>query len=71
VAESTVFTDAERAALALTEEGTRLADAHDGVSDRTWAEVRAHHDDDQIVAMVALVALINATKPGMFAAVTS
>ena len=80
--ESTVFTDAERAALALTEEGTRLADAHHGVSDETWAQVRKHYDDDQIAALVSLVAMINAAnrlavivhqqggsyEPGMFAA---
>ncbi|MGQ4515358.1 carboxymuconolactone decarboxylase family protein [Streptomyces sp. DW26H14] len=60
--ESTVFTDAERAALALAEEGTRLADAHDGVSDGTWAEVRGHYDDDQTAALVALVALTNAAN---------
>ncbi|GAA4984754.1 carboxymuconolactone decarboxylase family protein [Kitasatospora paranensis] len=80
--ESTVFTEAERAALALAEEGTRLADAHQGVSDDTWAQVRKHYDDDQIAALVSLVALINAAnrlavithqrggsyEPGMFAA---
>ncbi|QUH03849.1 carboxymuconolactone decarboxylase family protein [Saccharopolyspora erythraea] len=80
--ESTVFTEAERAALALAEEGTRLADAHLGVSDETWAQVREHYDDDQIAALVCLVALINAAnrlavivhqrggsyEPGMFAA---
>lgn len=80
--ESTVFTEAERAALALAEEGTRLADAHQGVSDETWARVREHYDDDQIAGLVALVALINAAnrlavivhqrggsyEPGMFAA---
>ncbi|MFF5262774.1 carboxymuconolactone decarboxylase family protein [Actinomadura viridis] len=60
--ESTVFTDAERAALALAEEGTRLADAHHGVSDETWAQVREHYDDDQIAALVSLVALINAAN---------
>ena len=79
--ESTVFTEAERAALALTEEGTRLADANHGVSDETWAQVRKHYDDDQITA---LVAMINATnrlavivhqkggsyQPGMFAGMT-
>ena len=79
---ATVFTDAERAALALTEEGTRLADASEGVSDETWAQVRKHYDDDQIAALVSLVALINAAnrlavivhqqggsyQPGMFAA---
>ncbi|MFF4831292.1 carboxymuconolactone decarboxylase family protein [Streptomyces sp. NPDC001315] len=83
--ESTVFTEAERAALALTEEGTRLADAHHGVSDETWAQVRKHYDDDQIAALVSLVAMINAANrlgvitrtqggsydPGMFAGLSS
>lgn len=80
--ESTVFTEAEQAALALTEEGTRLADAHPGASDDTWSQVRKHYDEDQIGALVALIALINAAnrinvivgnpggsyEPGMFAA---
>ena len=79
--ESTVFTEAERAALALAEEGTRLADAYQGVSDETWAQVRKHYDDNQLAALVALVAMINAAnrlavivhqkggsyEPGMFA----
>ncbi|MFD0559437.1 AhpD family alkylhydroperoxidase [Stackebrandtia endophytica] len=60
--ESTVYTDAERAALALTEEGTRIADAHTGVSDATWAQVREHYDDDQIAALIYLVAMINAAN---------
>ncbi|WP_217142643.1 carboxymuconolactone decarboxylase family protein [Streptomyces sp. AC627_RSS907] len=60
--ESTVFTEAERAALALAEEGTRLADTHQGVRDETWAQVREHYDDDQIAALVSLVALINAAN---------
>ncbi|MEV5703988.1 carboxymuconolactone decarboxylase family protein [Actinoallomurus sp. NPDC052274] len=60
--ESTVFTEAERAALALTEEGTRIADAHPGVSDETWAKVREHYDDDQIAALVSLIAMINANN---------
>jgi len=58
--EAVVFTEAERAALALTEEGTRLADAHTGVSDDTWAAVRKHYDDEQIAALTCLVAMINA-----------
>ncbi|MFJ5551443.1 carboxymuconolactone decarboxylase family protein [Streptomyces sp. NPDC093225] len=80
--EATVFTEAERAALALAEEGTRLADTHQGVSDGTWAAVREHYDEDQAAALVCLVALINAAnrlavivhqkggsyEPGMFAA---
>ena len=83
--ESTVFTEAEQAALALAEEGTRLADANQGVSDETWARVREHYDDDQVAALVAVVAMINAAnrlavivhqkggsyEPGMFAAAFS
>lgn len=60
--ETPVFTDAERAALALAEEGTRLADAFQGVSDDTWAQVRMHFDDDQIAVLVTLVAMINAAN---------
>jgi AhpD family alkylhydroperoxidase len=60
--EAIVFTEAERAALALAEEGTRLADSHLGVSDDTWAQVRKHYDDDQIAALVCLVALVNAAN---------
>ena len=60
--ETTVFTEAEQAALALAEEGTRLADAGQGVSDETWSQVRKHYDDDQIAAMVCLVAMINAAN---------
>ncbi|MCK2238436.1 MULTISPECIES: carboxymuconolactone decarboxylase family protein [unclassified Crossiella] len=83
--EATVFTPAERAALALAEEGTRLADTHDGVSDATWAAVREHYDEDQVAALVIMVALINAAnrlnvivrnpagsyQPGMFERVMS
>ena len=60
--ESTVFTEAERAALAFAEEGTRLADAYQGVGDDTWAQVRQHYDDEQLAALVCLVALINAAN---------
>ena len=60
--EADVFTEAEQAALALAEEGTRLADACQGVSDETWAQVRKHYDDDQIAALVSLVAMINAAN---------
>ena len=60
--EATVFTEAERAALALAEEGTRIADAAPGVSDDTWARVRAHYDDDRTAALVALVAQMNSAN---------
>lgn len=60
--ESTVFTEAERAALAFAEEGTRLADAYTGVSDDTWDLVRKHYDDEQLAALVCLVSMINAAN---------
>ena len=60
--ETTVFTEAEQAALALAEEGTRLADADRGVSDETWAQVRKHYDDDQIAALVIQIGMINAAN---------
>ena len=60
--EASVFTEAEQAALALAEEGTRLADACQGVSDETWAQVRQHYDDDQVAALVGAVAMINAAN---------
>ncbi|MEV5647774.1 carboxymuconolactone decarboxylase family protein [Nocardia sp. NPDC052254] len=60
--EAIVFTEAERAALALAEEGTRIADAQPGVSDDTWARVREHYDQEQSSALVSLVALTNAAN---------
>jgi AhpD family alkylhydroperoxidase len=57
--EATVFTEAERAALELTEQGTRIADAAGGVTDEVWADAAKHYDDDQLVALVALIASIN------------
>ena len=59
---ATVFTEAERAALALTEEGTRLADSGAGVSDETWAQLREHYADDPSAGLVSLVAFITATN---------
>ncbi len=56
--EATVFTDAERAALELTEQGTRLADGA-GVSDDAWAHAAKHYDEEQLAALVCLIALIN------------
>ncbi len=57
--EATVFTDAERAALELAEQGTRIADAAGGVTDEAWANASKHYDDDQLAALVSLIALIN------------
>jgi AhpD family alkylhydroperoxidase len=58
--EATVFTEPERAALELTEQGTRLADASSGVSDDAWANATKHYDDEQLAALIALIAEINA-----------
>jgi AhpD family alkylhydroperoxidase len=57
--EAQVFTEAERAALELTEQGTRIADAAGGVTDEAWADAAKHHDNDQLAALVSLIALIN------------
>ena len=58
--EATVFTDAERAALELTEQGTRIADAAGGVPDEVWANAAKHYDEEQLAALVSAIALINA-----------
>lgn len=58
--EATVFTEAERAALELAEQGTRIADAAGGVSDEAWANAAKHYDDDQLAALISLIAIINA-----------
>jgi AhpD family alkylhydroperoxidase len=57
--EATVFTEAERAALELAEQGTRIADAAGGVPDEVWANAAKHFDEEQLAALVALIALIN------------
>jgi AhpD family alkylhydroperoxidase len=56
--EATVFTEAEKAALELTEQGTRVAD-DGGVYNDVWANAAKHFDDDQLGALVCLIALIN------------
>ena len=58
--DAAVFTEAERAALALAEEGTRIADAATGVGDEAWQAARKHFDDEQLAALIAEIALINA-----------
>jgi AhpD family alkylhydroperoxidase len=57
--EATVFTEAERAALALAEQGTRIADAAGGVSDEVWADAAKHYDEDELAALVCLIAQMN------------
>lgn len=53
------FTDAERAALALTEAVTRIADRGDAVPDDVWAEAARHFDETELAALVLQISLIN------------
>jgi AhpD family alkylhydroperoxidase len=58
--EAPYFSDAERAALALTEATTRLADRADAVPDDVWDEAARHYDEPQLAALVIAIATINA-----------
>jgi AhpD family alkylhydroperoxidase len=58
--EATVFTEAERAALELAEQGTRIADAAGGVTDEAWRNAAKHYDEGQLASLVFAVSLINA-----------
>ena len=53
------FTDAERAALALTEAVTRLSDRTDPVSDEIWNEAARHYDERGLAALVLSISMIN------------
>jgi len=57
--EAPYFSDAERAALDLTEALTRLADRPDAVSDELWAEVSRHYDEPALAALILSIASIN------------
>jgi AhpD family alkylhydroperoxidase len=57
--EAPYFTDAERAALALTEAATRLSDRADPVPDEIWSEAARHYDEQALAALVLNIALIN------------
>jgi AhpD family alkylhydroperoxidase len=58
--EAPYFSEAERAALALTEAATRIADSPDAVSDEIWAEAARHYSESQLAALVVAIATINA-----------
>jgi|SRR5690348_14020834 alkylhydroperoxidase family enzyme len=58
--EAPYFTDAERAALALTEATTRLADRPDAVPHEVWDEAARHYDEAALAALVVAIASINA-----------
>ena len=58
--ESPYFDEAERAALALTEEATRLADKGEAVSDEIWDAAAKHFDEKGMAAVILTIALTNA-----------
>jgi AhpD family alkylhydroperoxidase len=58
--EAPYFTDAERAALALTEAATRLADRADPVPDEIWDEAARHYDEPALAALIIAIVTINA-----------
>lgn len=53
------FTDAERAALAVTEAATRLCDRADPVPEAIWDEATRHYDEPALAALVLAIATIN------------
>ena len=57
--EAPYFTDAERAALALAEAATRLADRPDPVPDEIWDEAAAHFDERGLAALVLMIGVTN------------
>jgi AhpD family alkylhydroperoxidase len=57
--EAPYFTDAERAALALAEAATRLADRPDPVPDQIWDAAAAHYDEKGLAAIVLMIAVTN------------
>jgi AhpD family alkylhydroperoxidase len=57
--EAPYFTDAERAALALTEAATRLSDRADPVSDEVWDEATRHYDEQVLAGLIIEIATIN------------
>ncbi len=57
--ETPYFSDAERAALALTEAATRLADRPEAVSDELWEEAARHYDERALAALLVEIGAIN------------
>ena len=57
--EAPYFTDAERAALALTEAVTRLSDRADPVPDEIWDEAARHYDERGLAALLLMIATTN------------
>src|SRR5262245_36814400 len=57
--ETPYFTDPERAALALAEAATRLADRGDAVPDEVWEAAAKHFDEPELGALVLWIATTN------------
>ena len=57
--EAPYFTDAERAALALTEAATRMADRPESVTDAVWDEAADHFDEKGLSAIILMIAITN------------
>jgi AhpD family alkylhydroperoxidase len=57
--EAPYFSDAERAALALAEAATRLADRPDPVPDEIWDAAAGHYDEEGLAAIVLMIAVTN------------
>jgi alkylhydroperoxidase family enzyme len=57
--ESPLFDDAERAALALTEAATRLADRPGAVTDELWEQATRHFDDRQLESIILMISITN------------
>ncbi|MGW9426728.1 carboxymuconolactone decarboxylase family protein [Streptomyces decoyicus] len=57
--EAPYFSDAERAALALTEAATRLADSSDPVPDHVWDRAADHFDERQLSAIILTIGVTN------------
>lgn len=53
------FSDAERAALALSEAVTRISDRADPVSDEIWNEAARHYDEKALASLILQIAAIN------------
>jgi AhpD family alkylhydroperoxidase len=58
--EAPYFSDAERAALALAEAATRIADNPEAVSDAIWDEAARHYSEQELAGLVVSIAAINA-----------
>jgi AhpD family alkylhydroperoxidase len=58
--ETPYFSDAERAALALAEAGTRLSDRANPVPDEIFDEAAKHYDEAGLAALILSIAAINA-----------